>query len=264
MIGDTLVPLQPTGSGPPLFCLPGATGSAHTYARLAQDLGHPVHGLDSPGPDSPGPDSPGPDSPDHLAGGPATTLDDLAAGYLDVVVPAAGGRPLCLLGWSMGGVLAFEMARSAARRGIAVPVLVLVDAPVAEPVPPPPEHLVWGSFLGGAPGAAWTGSPGTALDAAVASGSLPADVDRGALLRGYAVFRANVLALAAHRVTGPYDGPVVTVTAAASPARLTRWSRVAARVTDHVVPGDHHTLWHGAGLARLREIVATTLGRVSG
>lgn len=253
MIGDTLVPLQPTGTGPPLFCLPGATGSAHTYARLALGLDHPVHGIDSPDPG---------------AGSPAATVDGLAVGYLDAVLPVVGDGPLCLLGWSMGGVLAFETARLAARRGIAVPVLVLVDAPVAEPVPPPPEHLVWRAFLSSATGAAadprWTGRPGTALDAAVAAGSLPADVDRDALLRGYTVFRANVLALGAHRVTGPYDGPVITVTAEASPAELTRWARVAARVTDHAVPGDHHTLWHGEGLARLREIVATALRPVAG
>src|SRR5690606_13632819 len=98
--------LQPdNGQGrPALFCIHPAGGLSWCYGLLARRLptARPVHGLQSPwlGHNSDGLDS----------------LHELANRYADRIEAMQGEGPYHLLGWSVGGIIAHELACVLARR----------------------------------------------------------------------------------------------------------------------------------------------------
>ena len=113
---DPLVPLQPDGARPPLFCVHPAGGNVHCYLNLARHLDpdQPVYGLQDPlAPSGRVSDAP---------------LEEMAALYVRAVRAARPHGPYHLLGWSFGGVVAFEMARQLAAAGQEVGLLGLLDA----------------------------------------------------------------------------------------------------------------------------------------
>jgi pimeloyl-ACP methyl ester carboxylesterase len=110
-----LVPLQ---AGPPdrrpLFFVHPVGGEVVAYRELARRLpGQVVYGLQSPG-------------------RPIEDLRGMAALYVEVVRQTQAEGPYRLAGWSMGGVVAFEMARQLTERGERVELLALIDT--ASPV----------------------------------------------------------------------------------------------------------------------------------
>src|SRR5690606_33449968 len=94
---DVLLPLRRTGDLPPLFCAHPAAGLSWCYAGLLGTLDRrvPVYGLQSP-------NLPGPAARQSLA--------DKAADFLKRIREVREHGPYRLLGWSMGGHLAHEMA----------------------------------------------------------------------------------------------------------------------------------------------------------
>ncbi|GAA3854940.1 non-ribosomal peptide synthetase/type I polyketide synthase [Streptomyces sedi] len=91
---------------PTLFCFPPAGGHGLVYRRLAEALPEwRLVGFN------------------YLAG------DDKVARYADRVVELSPDGPLDLLGYSLGGNLAFEVAGELAARGRAVRRIVIVDSP---------------------------------------------------------------------------------------------------------------------------------------
>jgi amino acid adenylation domain-containing protein len=109
-----LVAIQPRGARPPFFCVHPAGGDVLGYNRLAGHLGldQPFYGLQSPG----------------LVGGEVLlgSIEAMAAHYVAEVRRAAP-PPYRLGGWSLGGVVAFEMARRLASDGVAL--LAILDSP---------------------------------------------------------------------------------------------------------------------------------------
>jgi len=119
-----LVELTPPAAGPPavpLFFVHPAGGNVLCYAELARALGpgQPFGALQLPDPE---------------ALEPAPTIEALAARYVAAVREAAPAGPYALGGWSLGGVIAYEMARQLLAAGEAVDLLALVD-------PSPPRRL---------------------------------------------------------------------------------------------------------------------------
>jgi thioesterase domain-containing protein len=43
-----------------------------------------------------------------------------------------------------------------------------------------------------------------------------------------------------------------------------QWNKVATRLTEHIVPGNHHTVWTGDGLNRLAALVTDALDAADG
>ncbi|RKH08371.1 non-ribosomal peptide synthetase [Corallococcus sp. CA053C] len=113
--GDLLVPLQAEGTRTPFFCVHAIGGTVWGYAELARQLGteQPFHGLQAPG----------------LENGqcPVDSLEDLAALHLEAVRSVQPHGPYRLGGWSMGAVVAFEMARQLLERGEEVERLVFIE-----------------------------------------------------------------------------------------------------------------------------------------
>jgi non-ribosomal peptide synthetase component F/thioesterase domain-containing protein/nucleoside-diphosphate-sugar epimerase/acyl carrier protein len=116
---STLVPLRPGNSEPPLFLVHPAGGSVMFYMRLAHHLGGrpPILGFQSPGLD-------GRDSP-------LTTVERMAERYVADLRAARPRGPYALGGQSLGGLIAFEMARKLRAEGEAVPLVALLDTPAA-------------------------------------------------------------------------------------------------------------------------------------
>ncbi|WP_260840357.1 amino acid adenylation domain-containing protein [Gordonia pseudamarae] len=133
-----LLTLRPDdGGGEPVFCIHPAGGLGWCYSGLlgVLDRAGGVYALQA----------------DGLDGGPLPeSLRQVAESYLDTVQEVAPAGPIRLLGWSVGGVIAHEMAALAADRGLQVGVLGLMDAYPSElwaAQPPPSDEEVRRAFL---------------------------------------------------------------------------------------------------------------------
>ncbi len=257
-----IVPLNPGGLATPLFCVHGGSGSAYSYLELAWQLGgdRPVYGIEAPGFDG-----------DRE---PVSSLPALSAEYAETLREFRPGGDFSLLGWSIGGVIALDMARRLTAAGARVRQVVLVDVgvPKAAAQPPPEKEIarrflldmlatmdstprVLDRVLAGHP----TAGADELFAAAESSGALPAELDAGLLAKRYAVFKAHVEASYGFEVTEPYDGPVLHLVASQSPARYTHWDKLASNLTEQTVPGDHYSMWTGNSLLRLAGLTRAAL-----
>jgi amino acid adenylation domain-containing protein len=112
---NPLVCLQPAGERRPFFCIHGAGGQVLRYIPLARALGtgRPFWALQAPG----------------LGPGekPFTTVEEMAACYLDAIREVQRTGPYLLGGYSLGGLIAYEMARRLEAEGERVAFLGLID-----------------------------------------------------------------------------------------------------------------------------------------
>jgi amino acid adenylation domain-containing protein len=109
-----LVCLVSGGASTPLFCVHAIGGTVYAFADLAKALRHrrPVYGLQSSG----------------LPGTPTdATVEEMAARYILAIKQVQPKGPYCLSGWSMGGLVALEMARQLESAGEAVALVALFD-----------------------------------------------------------------------------------------------------------------------------------------
>src|ERR1700730_17820803 len=121
---SSLVPIQPTGSNPPFFCVHGGGGNVLIYRELGRHLGsdYPFYGLQARGLDGSG---------DYL-----TTTESMAENYLREIRELQPEGPYYLGGFCMGGQIAFEMAQRLVRDGQQVNLLFVIDAHNFNGIPP--------------------------------------------------------------------------------------------------------------------------------
>ncbi len=139
-----LTPPDRTAAAPALFCVHPAGGNVLCYADLARacDADLPVYGLQVPEalvPSAPAAGEPGvlaaaTDAAVASAAGVSAapgglTVEGLAARYAAAVRAVQPAGPYHLAGWSLGGGIAFEMARQLTAAGQPVALLALIDAP---------------------------------------------------------------------------------------------------------------------------------------
>ncbi|KJV06718.1 thioesterase domain-containing protein [Methylocucumis oryzae] len=105
-----IVELKPGANTPNLFCLPAADGQLMAYQALAAQLpeDYSVVGLQT-----------------QFIG---ETLNDLAAEYVQLIRARQPVGPYHLLGWSLGGLLAYEIAQQLIKTGDIVATLMLLDS----------------------------------------------------------------------------------------------------------------------------------------
>nr|UBH04476.1 NosD [Desmonostoc muscorum CCALA 125] len=113
--GSPLVALQPHGSKPPLFCLPGAAGYPFYLYDLARCLGsdQPFYSFQAIAPGE--------------GGELITQVEDIAARYIQSLLVVQPQGPYFLAGHSFGGKLAFEMAQQLLRKGHKVALVAILD-----------------------------------------------------------------------------------------------------------------------------------------
>jgi amino acid adenylation domain-containing protein len=263
-----LVALQPSGSRPPLVCIHPAGGSVLCYRELARALDpeQPVFGLEAQG----------------MADGeaPLSSMEAIAERSLAILLTALPQGPYRLLGWSFGGLVAYEVACRLAASGRGAELLAILDAgpePAAAPATAHPRldgaDLLAAAFQSILPVTAdqvramppdeWLPRLlGQARDA----GKLPAGIDLAHARRLLAAFQAHQRAARAYR-PGSYPGRVILVRATGAPraagpalppapdaaggagnAREPRrdptleWSGLAAAVEVLAMPGEHEQM----------------------
>jgi amino acid adenylation domain-containing protein len=112
---SSLVSIQPHGKQSPFFCVHPIGGNVLSYRTLAEALGkeRPFYGLQARGLDG-----------EQM---PLTSIDAIAASYLEEIRLIQPHGPYFLGGHSFGGFVAFEMAQQLYRQGETVGVLALFD-----------------------------------------------------------------------------------------------------------------------------------------
>jgi thioesterase domain-containing protein/acyl carrier protein len=115
---SSLVAIQPGGNRRPLFLIHPAGGQVFSYVHLAHYLGsdQPCYGLQARG----------------LEEGqePHSRIEDMAAYYIEALRTVQPEGPYLLGGWSMGGVVALEMAQQFHVQGQRVALLAFLDSRV--------------------------------------------------------------------------------------------------------------------------------------
>ena len=113
----SLVPIQPLGSRPPIFCVHGGAGTILHLQPLARRLGpeQPFYGLQSSG----------------LYGGsaPILTVQEMASHYLSEMRQVHPGGPWLIAGYCFGTIVAFEIAQRLVAEGEDVQLLALFNGP---------------------------------------------------------------------------------------------------------------------------------------
>lgn len=113
----SLVPIQPHGTQPPLFCVHGGAGTILHLQPLARSLGpdQPFYGLQARG----------------LYGGapPHRTVEQMAEHYLCELRTVQPHGPYYLAGYCFGSIVAFDMAQRLLRAGEEVNLLVAYNGP---------------------------------------------------------------------------------------------------------------------------------------
>ena len=258
-------PLVRMTDGPgtePLFLVHAVGGTVYPFAHLARELAdrYAVFGIEAAG----------------LRDGslPVADLDAMVDRYVAAVRAAQPTGPYRLAGWSMGGLVALEMAGRFAATGDEVALVGLLDSPYE-----PADMSGWstaevaaqfvadasralGPDAGPLPDPATTGVPeqlrwladrlgGDAGDGAAALGEIE---------RRFAVFQAHVTAIAGYRAR-PSAGPVLVVGARDGYDFGPGWTRILGSGAEPVrVPGDHYSFLRPPGVHEVARAIRARLG----
>jgi len=249
--GKSLAPLRAEGTASPLFCIHGMGGHVTSFQPLAGKLidGHPVYGLQGLGLD-----------PGQT---PQDSIEEMAAHYWNEIRMVQPGGPYYLAGWSMGGLIAIEMAQQAEKVGEKIAMLALLDTHlsvaafeklklddesiirwIAPHLEIPVEELKKLSL-----DEQWER---IAQEADVADGFGVVEIRRLAQ-----VCRAHLAAMSRYSPQ-PYNGTAVLFQAKAGPERLDpRWKVYCPHLSVERVPGNHYSMLRRPDV----DVLAERIGR---
>jgi amino acid adenylation domain-containing protein len=248
---------------PALFLVHAVGGEVYGYAQFAAALGHagPVYGL--------------------RATEGFDTIEQAAQGYVAAVRQTAFADRCRLGGWSLGGAVAFEMARQLRQAGADVLSLQLFDSLHPSLFPDTPQDRNERVLLqtlaaeldirydaAGAPPLQEIALMQTAdlMEIFLTMGRmqhrLPDDFDAAALRLRLDQLQRRSAALRRYRPEF-YDGPVQLLRAADNSLQpyALGWEQVAATVEVSEHAGDHFSMWRGDNG---RELAAAVGGRLRG
>jgi polyketide synthase PksN len=264
-VWSPLVCLQAEGKMQPWFCIHPVAGNVLCYRELAQQLHEqqpqrPIYALQTPGVDDGG------DGAAHPG-----TIEGLASLYISAMREVQPQGPYHLGGWSMGGVIAYEMALQLQRAGAPVATLALIESYTPDIVRTFEQDfarknqltddreilllIAFAQELGLAPevnvhSAAAAGDRDSWLDLLLVqarqSGLPEAGLDAAGLRRLFKVFAANAQALNRY-VPGDYGGSVGLFFGDSSADRdgdaMGGWAHLIQGDNRVVtVPGDHASI----------------------
>ncbi|KAB8173338.1 AMP-binding protein, partial [Lysobacter maris] len=225
----------------PLILIHPVGGDAHCYAELAAKLDYPgsIHGVQAVD-----------DGPDDIK--------SMAADYLSRLKPLVRSNVWRLLGWSMGGSVAFEMARQLQEQGERVEQLILLDSFHPDLVVERKGDRIddasvlaamaaeMGMHYAPVSGRVGQDEAGLVRDfmrAGIAQGRLDAGIGGEEIARRLRICRRNSHALRHYRPE-PYDGELFLVRAEENthPATDLGWERTASVVRVNNVGGNHGSM----------------------
>lgn len=266
-----LVPIRPSGSKPPFFCVHPVGGEVLCYSPLARllDTDQPFYGLQYTEIDT---------SP-----GQVRSIELLATQYITALRSLQPQGPYLLGGWSMGGLIAFEMAQQLQKQGEAIALLLLIDsyAPTSDPEELQrdlQESALRRQFvedLVGLPSIPALFSADnfsqsddewffmTLYQNLKQMGFLQAEQEYASLQKLFHIFKANKQALCLYQPQ-LYTGPLTILQASeheGNAASQTWMSVASGALIDEVVPGTHYTLLKQPSVATLARRVQYYLDR---
>jgi amino acid adenylation domain-containing protein len=233
---SSLVPIQPSGSKPAFFCVHGVGGNVLNLRQLARHMrpDYPLYGLQAQGLDGKRP----------CLG----SLEEMAAYYLKEIRTIQPQGPYFLGGYSLGGLIAYEMARQLSAKGEEAALVALLDTYPGK-VKPASHSLL---HLLRSPQRMFVDLPYAAVD------SLRRRIKRGRIAQALKdVFRHN-FAAGDRYVLQPYGGTVALFRAADKSWRNTgdpyaQWTSLAAQLEIHEIPGDHRGILYEPQVEHLAE-----------
>jgi thioesterase domain-containing protein len=245
--GELLVPLQPHGNRLPLFMVHPPGGIVICYQPLARHLGddQPLYAIRARGlhgePELPG------------------DLATMAAEYRAAIQTACPTGPYCLGGWSLGGVVAYEMAQQLAGAGESVAMLLLLDTTI-------PQAAANEAYLAGEEQTGLEYGLDATLEQLAALSpeeqlpflwdharklgviqeEAPAPLVQQILDDLKRLFHHHVQ-LASRYVIAPFPGRITLMRPSDTPLPVSTtpdrgWRRLATDVDVHFVPGQHHSM----------------------
>jgi amino acid adenylation domain-containing protein len=274
----SLIPIRTSGTRSPIFFVHPVGGRVFCYSALAAylDLDRPFYGFQSQVSED---------------GEPMfTAIESMAAHYVEELRAVQPEGPYFLGGWSMGGVVAFEMARQLQRLEQDVKLLALVDSMIPHFARPAIENvsvtanalpdnnsepleeatllisfamdlglslellaLIHADLLTIEPAQQLT----YVLDQARQASVVPADLDLSVIQRLYALFKNNYRALWNY-VPKPYAGSALLIKATERENSVVLdpalgWNKLVADLQIREAPGTHYTI--------VREPYVRTLGQ---
>jgi oxalate---CoA ligase len=250
MPSTCLVPIQPDGSRPPFFCVHNLHGEVLNFRALTMRLGtdQPFYALQGVGMDG--------------MEAPLGRIEDMAARYIAEMRRVQPEGPYFIGGYSMGGLVAYEMAQQLRAAGETVALLALLDA-YQHRGRHPASPLRWFDY-GGDPLADRRLWPLAAYGMRRVRSvflNLGTETTRGlfgAAWRScerlgrpiprllHRPIAANILAVRSYRMK-PYDGDAVLFTAERYPWDRKDWDKgwhelIHGRLDIEPVPGVHHEM----------------------
>lgn len=244
---SSLVPIQPCGSKPPFFCVHGVGGNVlglHVLARLmAPD--QPFYGLQAQGLDGKSPCLP--------------TIEEMAAYYIAQIRSVQPEGPYFLGGYSLGGLIAYEMAQQLRVQSQEVAMVALLDTypgdlkserkSLLRLLVPTREHVLrdWPEIIRKIylnVEQTWT---------------VPRELKN--------VFRSNKNA-ADRYVLKLYSGKVVLFRALEKSARVgdesyALWNELVSGLETHLIPGDHRGILFDPQVQELAENLKSRINEVA-
>ncbi|WP_268746751.1 non-ribosomal peptide synthetase [Pseudomonas chlororaphis] len=193
---------------------------------------------------------------------PVESLEDLAASYLEEMLQVQPAGPYFLGGWSLGGVIAFEIARQLEMRDLPVRQLILLDAPAPGQ---PRQAQAWplGAYLVDLARSLAVDLPlsasqmnqlidqpdrdAQAIAAARRIGLIPDSLDDSQLSRRVRVFQANQQALDSYRPQSRVNSPLTLLHTEEGTDNREAWRGWSAQAfAAHALKADHYSILEAA------------------
>ena len=243
---SSLVAIQPSGTKPPLFFVHGVGGNVLNLRPLSLRLGadYPLYGLQAQGLDGQQPC--------------LSSLEEMAAHYIKEIRAVQPEGPYFLGGYSLGGIIGYEMAQQICAGGEEVALVALLDT---YPGNIKPETHPWLDILL-SPQRLFVELPQSAMD------SIRRKIKRGRVNPALKNVLQNNTAAANRYVLRPYDGRVALFRAADKSWRnsgdaYALWTTLAPKLESHVIPGDHRGILYEPRVAQLAERLRTRIDEIS-
>ena len=262
-----LVPIHRHGSTHPnLFLIHGLGGHVGIYAELAQELqdAYNLYGLQAGGLDG--------------KVKPHATIEEMATDYLKAIQKVQPTGPYFLIGWSMGGIIALELARQIKAYGASVDLLGMLDTHLPKEdgqvrIVDDDAVMRWiasrfslslKQLLRLSKRRRWR----RVLERAQSVSLLPADVDEAKLANLAELCQTHIAAVARYPLS-LYSDPVMLFRARDARGRsvrgpkkvetLERWQGLFPALHVHEVPGNHYSMLRGPQVQSLADSIRQIL-----
>jgi surfactin family lipopeptide synthetase C len=237
-----LVALRPGGYKTPLYFIHPSGGSVLCYLPLVRsmDADRPAYGLQSPGL--------------YAEREPFMEIEQMAAHYIEAIRALQAEGPYYLAGWSMGGMLAYEMALQLQAAGQRVGLVALLDTQATvyhdgSPEPISDEKALLDLFEALMPGSDEAFSALSfdeklefILQQAKKNFSLPQSLGVEQVRAMVNIYKTNIFAMDKY-ARRPYPGPLTLFRTGNGPDPSKGWSDLAGQGVKVIpIPGSHRQI----------------------